>query len=314
MAQEKIYRWFRFYESFADDHKFICNRENGNALLGMYTRLLALSLENNGIIKISINTKITDTLSALVNEPNLTMVRKLVSVLTRFDYMKRLDSETLFFPEGKELTGKESEAARRMRRVRNRKNLSDKSEQCSVFGEQCSVVGEQCSLISLNENSTISNLSIEHSEECIEHSKECGRTYINEKVQKKKASAPLFNSRETNLKMILKVLDDCQFVNGSVSNSPEEWSKIIGQCLDKSNFFIVNAAAEICSKSKGKISNKVNYFKRIFQNVNKDPERYIPGYQMKLENYQNQFDELVSIVRTPWLSTFEKGSDEDVNK
>ena len=307
MSQEKIYRWFRFYDNFANEHANICNRPDGNAFLGMYTRLLALSLENDGIILVSLKAKVTDSIAVLVNESNLGLVRRLITILTRYDYMQRLENGSLFFPKWKELVRQETATAKRVRKHRANSLKSGQALHCNTQ-DHPGALHCNTDVTPVPLNKIINKPKVhELTDVSIEQFNNKLRLLMNEKGQLKSAHAMSFwkSSKDD----VLDLLKTYGYLTEDFIK--DDWYSAIESCLARALPVVVAAAAIAASNHKGKITNKINYFKRCFINTTKDPERYIENFAALQEQHNQKMEELCKIARTPWLTSKIEDDEDD---
>lgn len=297
MRIEKVYTWFKFFDTFPYDHGDICNRPDGNSFLGMYTRLLALSIKNKGIIKISLKAKVTDAVSTLVNEPDLVKVRSLISILSRYGYMERIDKETLFFREAEELTASETSSARRMRRLRNEKNKSSNASQCYAPSQdsasQCSPCASQCSPIPPYKNI---NTPPKLSKDSNGISKDIPINRKNRRTNNKKCDCV------TPMALGQWLINNKYITKAGFER--DQWLITITECFSKASDYtcLVSIAAERVVNSTSKIKDKLNYFKRTFGHILANPEKYVENWDEIMKVRQERIDELIKIARTPWLT------------
>lgn len=299
---EKTKTWFRFYSTFPFDHGNICNRVDGNSFLGMYTRLLALSIKNKGIIKISLKAKVTDAVSTLVNEPDLVKVRSLISILSRYGYMERIDKETLFFREAEELSSSETAAAKRMRKLREERKNHSKASQCYASDEsmpsQCYANVTPCS-----PNPPYKNINIppKLSKDSNGISKDIPINRKNRRTNNKKCDCV------TPMALGQWLINNKYITKAGFER--DQWLITITECFSKASDYtcLVSIAAERVVNSTSKIKGKLNYFKRTFGHILANPEKYVENWDEIMKVRQERIDELIKIAQTPWLTEEKKG-------
>lgn len=302
MKFEKIKTWFRFSSTFSTDHSDLCNRPNGNALIGMYARLLALSVENDGIIEISLKAKITESIATLVNESDFGLVRKLISILYRFDYMEKLDNGSLFFREAKELSGKECGSAIRVRRYRERVYKSDRPLQCNTSDDTTPL---QCNtnVTPVTHNPPYKNninIPPQVSKDTKGISKDIPKG-IDRRTNNKKRTCTC----ETPLELVQWLVKQ-----GYITTVTKEWNKTVSECFSSSTLpLLVRITAERVAGTRTEVKDKLSYFKRTFGHIQKNPEQYVDDWPKLVQEHQEHLEQITKIAKTPWLTPEDKTND-----
>lgn len=134
MADEKRYYWLKLAEDFYDDDtiQWIEEQENGVAYVNFYLKLLLKSLKDDGYLIRVVGKRLIPydvaSLSKLTNtEPDT--VRVAMELFKQVGLVELLDSGEIYMAQIDEMIGSETQAAKRMRKLRAKQSLeSSKNE------------------------------------------------------------------------------------------------------------------------------------------------------------------------------------------
>ena len=134
MSDSKRYYWLKLPEDFYDDDtiQWIEDQENGSAYVNFYLKLLLKSLSDDGRLIRYVGQRLmpydVKSLARLTNTDTDT-VRVALELFVNIGLVERLETGELYMSQIDEMIGKETEAARRKRKHRARKELvGDKKE------------------------------------------------------------------------------------------------------------------------------------------------------------------------------------------
>lgn len=152
MSENKTYYWLKMNEDFFEEDtiKYIREQQNGDKYLIIYLILCLKSLRTEGIvIRIVGNTLLPYDAKSLASMTgsDIDTVRSAIELFRSIGLIEILDSGAIHMAQIKELVGKETEAARRMRKTRALKKANENSEKPALpeAGSQCDNNVEQCS-------------------------------------------------------------------------------------------------------------------------------------------------------------------------
>lgn len=140
----KRYYWLKLPENFFEDDtaQYIEEQENGSAYLLFYLKLCCKSLRAGGsLFRVVGETFLPYDANALARLTNTDVdtVRCAVDLFCKFGIMTVLDTGEIFINQVAEMTGTESDNARRTREARARKKLS-----CDNVTNSCDNVTHDC--------------------------------------------------------------------------------------------------------------------------------------------------------------------------
>ena len=129
MGDNKRYYWLKLPEDFYDDDtiQWIEDQENGAAYVNFYLKLLLKSLSDDGRLIRYVGQRLmpydVKSLARLTNTEQDT-VRVALELFVNIGLVERLETGELYMSQIDEMIGKETEAARRKRKHRARKELT----------------------------------------------------------------------------------------------------------------------------------------------------------------------------------------------
>lgn len=137
---EKQYYWLKLYDNFFDDDTmiFIEEQENGKEYLLFYLKLCLKSLKDDGkLIKYVGNSLIpySDKALAKLTNTRIEIVTEAIKLFKRIGLITITDLEEIFMTQVEEMTGRETQAASRMRRHRVREKAKEENERNNVRTE-----------------------------------------------------------------------------------------------------------------------------------------------------------------------------------
>lgn len=141
---EKQYYWLKLYDNFFDDDTmiFIEEQENGKEYLLFYLKLCLKSLKDDGkLIKYVGNSLIpySDKALAKLTNTRIEIVTEAIKLFKRIGLITITDLEEIFMTQVEEMTGRETQAASRMRRHRVREKAKEENGRNIVQDERNNV-------------------------------------------------------------------------------------------------------------------------------------------------------------------------------
>ena len=130
MGDEKRYYWLKLAEDFYEDDtiQWIEEQENGVAYVNFYLKLLLKSLKDDGYLIRFVGTRLipydVKSLARLTNT-DLDTVRVAMELFKQVGLVELLDSGEIYMSQIDEMIGSETQAAKRMRRLRAKKTLEN---------------------------------------------------------------------------------------------------------------------------------------------------------------------------------------------
>lgn len=144
MSGNKTYYWLKMNEDFFEEDtiKYIREQQNGDKYLIIYLILCLKSLRTEGIvIRIVGNTLLPYDAKSLASMTgsDIDTVRSAIDLFSSIGLIEILDSGAIHMAQIKELVGKETESARKMRKSRALKKMSENPEKPALpeSGSQC---------------------------------------------------------------------------------------------------------------------------------------------------------------------------------
>lgn len=128
MGEEKRYYWLKLAEDFYEDDtiQWIEEQENGIAYVNFYLKLLLKSLKDDGYLIRFVGTRLipydVKSLARLTNTDPDT-VRVAMELFKQVGLVELLDSGEIYMSQIDEMIGSETQAAKRMRRLRAKETL-----------------------------------------------------------------------------------------------------------------------------------------------------------------------------------------------
>jgi hypothetical protein len=99
--------------------------EGGESIVYYYMKLMLLSVETFGMLRISNELPYYDENLSIVTNTEIDLVMRANEILYDMDMIFRLADDTLFIPEAFENVGSETESAKRMRKHRGKMEMGD---------------------------------------------------------------------------------------------------------------------------------------------------------------------------------------------
>ncbi len=130
MGDEKRYYWLKLAEDFYEDDtiQWIEEQENGVAYVNLYLKLLLKSLKDDGYLIRFVGTRLipydVKSLARLTNTDPDT-VRVAMELFKQVGLVELLDSGEIYMSQIDEMIGSETQAAKRMRRLRAKQSLGN---------------------------------------------------------------------------------------------------------------------------------------------------------------------------------------------
>lgn len=130
MGDEKRYYWLKLAEDFYEDDtiQWIEEQENGAAYVNFYLKLLLKSLKDDGYLIRFVGTRLipydVKSLARLTNTDPDT-VRVAMELFKQVGLVELLDSGEIYMSQIDEMIGSETQAAKRMRRLRAKQALEN---------------------------------------------------------------------------------------------------------------------------------------------------------------------------------------------
>ncbi len=119
----KVYIWLKLPKDFFEKKLIKKMRQlpGGDSCVIVYQRLLSEAALNSGIIEIDgIEDDVSEELALIINEDSK-VIKMVLAFCQKYEMVKTLvDSGNLLFPQALEMTGRETDSARRMREKRKK--------------------------------------------------------------------------------------------------------------------------------------------------------------------------------------------------
>lgn len=121
MAEEKRYYWLKLKNDFFKQDEILIMEEmdNGKDYVLFYLKLLCASVEHNGNLRFTDAIPYNERMLATITKTNIDIVRSAMTVLQELGMVEILDDQTIYMLQVESMIGSETEAAKRMRRVRS---------------------------------------------------------------------------------------------------------------------------------------------------------------------------------------------------
>lgn len=141
---EKRYYWLKLKEDFFSDDPILIllGMQNGRDYVLLYLRLLCMAVGTDGALRYSAELPYNDQMLAAVTATNVDIVRGGMAAFRQLGLAELLPDGTIFFPQLADITGSETDAAQRMRNMRQRKHdeesclpLQQKSDDVTTLHE-----------------------------------------------------------------------------------------------------------------------------------------------------------------------------------
>lgn len=135
----KVYVWLKLPRTFFENKLIKKMRQlpGGDSCVIVYQRLLSEAALNDGIIEIdNIEEDVSQELALIINE-DAKVIKMVLVFCQQYDLVKTLvDSNNLLFPQALEMTGRETDSARRMREKRKKDREKLASTDVKQLGER----------------------------------------------------------------------------------------------------------------------------------------------------------------------------------
>ena len=124
MSDNKRYYWLKLKDTFFEEKttKFLRKLPDGGKLVITYLKMQLKSLKANGIIKYDRLMPSCEEELSLILDEDINIVKFTIRALLQSNAIEILEDKSIYMIAVQELIGKESESAKRMRRLRE-KNL-----------------------------------------------------------------------------------------------------------------------------------------------------------------------------------------------
>lgn len=121
MSETKKYFWLRLERNFFKRHDmtYIESLPNGKEYALFYLKLLCESIDHEGNLRFSEDIPYTEEMLASITGTDKTIAENAISVLTGLKLMEVKEDGTYFLPKVKEMTGFETEWAKKKREYRD---------------------------------------------------------------------------------------------------------------------------------------------------------------------------------------------------
>lgn len=131
----KKYYWLKLQKDFFKRHdiRIIENMPNGKDYVIFYLKLLCESTSHEGLLRFNDEIPYNDEMLATITNTNIDVVRSAIKLFSELKMMELLDDGTLFMKQVAKMIGSETGSARRMRKLRANKEVS----QCDSDVSHC---------------------------------------------------------------------------------------------------------------------------------------------------------------------------------
>lgn len=141
----KVYVWLKLPRTFFENKLIKKMRQlpGGDSCVIVYQRLLSEAALNDGIIEIdNIEEDVSQELALIINE-DAKVIKMVLVFCQQYDLVKTLvDSGNLLFPQALEMTGRETEWAKKKREQRKRKQLN--RDNVPLLSRDCPTAVQKC--------------------------------------------------------------------------------------------------------------------------------------------------------------------------
>lgn len=127
MDMSKKYYWLKLQHDFfeRDEIKIIEAMDNGKDYIIFYMKLLLKSIKTEGELRFSDTIPYNEKMLATITDTNIDIVRSALKMFIELHLIERWSDATLYMIETQNMIGSETDAAKRMRRYRERKALAE---------------------------------------------------------------------------------------------------------------------------------------------------------------------------------------------
>ena len=125
MSERKFY-WLKLDRQFFKRHdiRIVESMPNGKDYILFYLKLLCESVSHNGELRFSETIPYNEQMLAVVTDTNPDVVRAALQTFSELNMIEFMDDGTLFMTESQKMLGSETGAAERMRKMRERNNVT----------------------------------------------------------------------------------------------------------------------------------------------------------------------------------------------
>ena len=126
MAEAKKFYWLKLKRDFFKRHdiRIIEEMPNGKDYVLFYLKLLLESIDHEGSLRFSDTIPYNEQMLSVITNTNVDIVRSAMKLFVELHLIDIFDDQTIFMGEVEKMIGSESESASRMRRLRERKQVS----------------------------------------------------------------------------------------------------------------------------------------------------------------------------------------------
>lgn len=119
----KKYYWLKLKDDFfeRDEIKIIESQKNGKDYINFYLKLLLKSVKSSGELRFRDSIPYNLEMLATITNCNIDTVQVAIKMFVELGLMEKWDNGTLFMLETQNMIGSETQAAERMRRMRDKK-------------------------------------------------------------------------------------------------------------------------------------------------------------------------------------------------
>ena len=123
---ERKYYWLKLDRQFFKRHdiRIVEAMPNGKDYILFYLKLLCESISHDGELRFSEAIPYNEQMLAVVTDTNVDVVRAALQTFQQLNMLEVLDDGTLYMTESQKMLGSETGAAERMRRMRERNNVT----------------------------------------------------------------------------------------------------------------------------------------------------------------------------------------------
>lgn len=123
---ERKYYWLKLDRQFFKRHdiRIVESMPNGKDYILFYLKLLCESVSHNGELRFSETIPYNEQMLSVVTDTNIDIVRAALQTFGELNMIEVLDDGTLYMTESQKMLGSETGAAERMRKMRERNNVT----------------------------------------------------------------------------------------------------------------------------------------------------------------------------------------------
>ena len=130
MAESKKYFWLKLRRDFFKRHdiQIIESKPNGKDYVLFYLKLLCESVDHEGNLRFSEEIPYTEEMLASITNTDLDIAKNAIKELTDLRLMEFKEDGTIFMPKVEDMTGCETEWAKKQREYREKQRQSEDNE------------------------------------------------------------------------------------------------------------------------------------------------------------------------------------------